>query len=974
MDDLKNGSEELKNQTDEENHSSAQVSAAGENTSAGEKTSAGEETSASAEISSATGEKSSTDGKKSPAEKKSSLKEKKSKKKKPLALRIILFPFKIILILLIVILAWFTFCFFDKTPSLQALPKGFSLYVRSDSVWDTFNPLLDLDASLVFLSSPQMQDFREPFLEIKKSKLRENIFVQKALKRRIDFALYDFSAGEKSESFDEAEEKSVLSAVGVLNAGVLAGATRLVPFVIEHFSFKGFEIETHYNSYGKYYSVSDSVYFVIHKNLVVFTFDNSDVLKIMSFSNQKNYSEYERKILDEKLEEPLRIIADSSNLVQNFSSFFENPQVSEILASLSDDEFAVINFGISQNDLYINAVLPLSLKEDDENPVLTLLKKDSDVPSLLPKLSDSIQYYTLINAGSLSELKNAAFALLPADKKAEETWKTADNTCRFLFRTPLDEILFSWTSDEFIAFGIEGKNEPVFGIKIADEQKRKEIFDTVFSSLILQTNDSLLVDGIRLPCIELPPFMLSIVNMFGVNVPRPYYLIADGFIFFSESPENLVSFNSALKKDSRISRNENWKKVSSKQSLYSTLSLYYNLERSIPFFVKGNSTLSKIIRLYNIGRFDVEIKDGNVTLTLQSATVENGSSLTIPGFPMTLGENADHYLVKSNAKNSNMIFYLEKDGTVNSLNCQTFEKNSISVNDVEYLVAASAETAKQNGGEVWALTKQGLCYLLDKNLLTVKGFPLLLGVSTLCRPTIYDSSLLVVGKDCVLYVVSPDGGIKEIQTSAEDNIRSTPSVMGEYIAFYEKGFFGGVHILKNLEPYTPSPLEIDGIAYDSPCLFSSAQNSYAAIVSQSGTLYVFDLATLELVPGFPIELNDIFYLNVRSADGNIFAVSEQGTLYKVSLDKTVTWEKIPHFSAKEGFISVFDYDDDKKSEIFISGQGNMLYGFSSDMELLYNFPVSGFGNPVFTDLNGDNKKDCLVITFDNKLNAVNVLK
>jgi hypothetical protein len=44
------------------------------------------------------------------------------------------------------------------------------------------------------------------------------------------------------------------------------------------------------------------------------------------------------------------------------------------------------------------------------------------------------------------------------------------------------------------------------------------------------------------------------------------------------------------------------------------------------------------------------------------------------------------------------------------------------------------------------------------------------------------------------------------------------------------------------------------------------------------------------------------------------------------------------------------------------------------MELLPEFPVSGYGNPVFVDLNGDNNNDCLAITFDNKISAANVLK
>ena len=69
-----------------------------------------------------------------------------------------------------------------------------------------------------------------------------------------------------------------------------------------------------------------------------------------------------------------------------------------------------------------------------------------------------------------------------------------------------------------------------------------------------------------------------------------------------------------------------------------------------------------------------------------------------------------------------------------------------------------------------------------------------------------------------------------------------------------------------------------------------------------------------------------------------------------------------------------NYDSDGAEEIFVSGEGNSIYGFNSKLELLPEFPVAGYGNPVFVDLNGDLKKDCLAITFDNTLSAVNVLQ
>ena len=82
--------------------------------------------------------------------------------------------------------------------------------------------------------------------------------------------------------------------------------------------------------------------------------------------------------------------------------------------------------------------------------------------------------------------------------------------------------------------------------------------------------------------------------------------------------------------------------------------------------------------------------------------------------------------------------------------------------------------------------------------------------------------------------------------------------------------------------------------------------------------------------------------------------------------------KIPYFTAKTGFISVTDYDGDGEDEIFVCGDGNMIYGFKNNLNMLEGFPISGYGNVVFMDVNGDNKKDCITLSLDNKLYAYKI--
>ena len=895
----------------------------------------------------------------------------KKKKKLPFGVKLLLLPFEIVLVLLLVVLAWFTWCYFDRIKAVEVIPPDYAVYMRTDSVWGTAEPLLDLDATLIAMTSPALQKNRDTFLKIKSSSLRKNFFVRKALQLRLDAAVYS------------SQDQKNTAVLGVLDAGFLSGAVRFAPYFIPRIKAIASKIEVSSNRHGNFYQFEDSAYFVINKNLIIVSTDKVLLEDAMTYSNSASYKPNELSAVNAELKEPLRIFANGENLLklvqvnqdneENKSSLIQN-YLEAIVPYLSQEDYTSLTFGITDNELNLSINVPMDLESDSEHPVLRLLQRESEVPTLLPKFSDDVQYYTLISAGDFQTLKEAAVKILPAEKDFSATWNKSDTISKIVFNRTLDDLLFSWTSDEIAVFGIEGKAEPVFAIKIGNETKRREIFDSVFSSYIINSDDSLLVDGVRLPCVQMPSFVLSVLQALNINIPKPYYLVKDDYIYLSQSPENLVAINSGVQRSKKLSGSENWIRVSSNQSPYSTLSLYYNLERSVPFFIKGNSAMSKILALYNSGRFDVRIKDNVLNIQLQASAVEPESSQRIPGFPIELENKTNAQLVKSKAKKSKLVFWLENNSTINSLDYGSFERGSADYPDLQYIVAASEATAKANGGELWAVTKSGMAYLLNGKLESVLGYPILSGITMSCPPFVYKDSLVLVGNDGTLCFISQIGEISLKETGVEGGIKSTPSVNGDIIAFYEKGFFGGIYIYKNLELVNAEePFELDGIAYGSPCLFTAGGKQYAAMITQAGQLYVYD-TNGELLAPVPVGLNGVFYLNVEMADGYLFALSADGVLYRVGLDGKAMRVKIPYFTAKTGCITVCDYDGKSGQEIFVSGEGNSLYGFSSLMELLPQFPVSGYGNPLFVDLNGDNKNDCLSITYDNKIVASNVLK
>ena len=870
------------------------------------------------------------------------------KKKKPFILRFLKGLLIFLLVIILIIAGWIGFCSFNKTESLNAIPSDFSAYVRTDSIWDAVEPVLDLKAADILLANEPLVTFRETFLQLRESKIRNNYFVSYALSRRVDAALYN--------------ENSFL---GVVDMGFLSAATRLSPVVYRFFSIPNLVYAMAGNESCFEYRIEDTIYyFKPYKNLFIVTNDKAILHSSLALNNESNYSKEQLKLLKQPLTQPFRITADGNKLLSLLEE--DNQYIQTLTQSLTTNQLSEINFGITDNDIDISIKIPFEVAaENKDKPLAKLVQKDSKVPVLLNKLPNSVQYYTFLTAGNLSELKDAAFEVFTDKPELKKKWQDAGNICKMMFKASLEDILFSWTADEYAVLGIEGKAEPVFAIKVGDEVKRQYIFDTILSSIVFKANNSLLLDGIRMPRIEFPAFLQTLIEGFGINLPKPYYMVKDGFVYFSQSPENLAAINAAIKSGAKISKNENWQKVSEKHNSQSSVSLFYDLERSVPFFIKKKSTVSDILQLYNIGRTDVMIQNNVLYLTLQASACESSSTTHIPGFPIELETKATPALYKANYEKSKMVYWREKDN-VKGINILTLNTSSKEINNLSYIIPNSSEKDEQ---ELWALTKEGNVYLLNGKLETALNFPIITGEAPTSEPTVFNGKLTYFAADGQLVMVNTKGEISQTAIDVINDIKAKPSVFENKLAVYEKGFTGTIHILEEASSITETTLlEVEGLAYGSPCIAKIDKQLYTAFITQTGELTVWDSA-YNVVPGFPINIDNIFYTNLKAAGKYFIALSSDGSIYRISLSGDVIDVKIPYLSARNGWVTIYDYDEDGTDDIFICGDSNVIYGLNANLEYLNGFPLTGYGEIVFADVNGDKLEDCLAITIDNKLNA-----
>lgn len=887
--------------------------------------------------------------------------QKLTKKKKPLIVRFFLSIFAILGFVIVAFIGIGIFCALDKKDTLSVMPKNFSFYVKTDSAYDTFEPMLDLQAADIFFATPELKGIRPTFMSLRSSELRKNVFFKKVADRSINAAVY--------EGFSETVPMNFLAS---LNLGAFSFVTRPLFFIYPKIETKlkpilkknKIEISLIDEENVSYFELKTEgaiIYFSPAKNLVIAS-DSKDLLKLsLVAKNEISYSDEQKKSLNRKVD-GLQIITHSEALSKMIPE--DNAILKNILAILPSDKFSVVNLKISESDIYLDTKLPISLTEENKTSLDFLLSQKSTMPELVSKMTDIVQYYTILNLGTLEELQKAVFPILPV-KNPESLWAKGNVASKVLFSMDLNEMLFSWSGKELAVLGIENQNDPVFAIQVVNEKKRQEVFDKIIDSIFIKDDNSLILGGVRLPKLKLPSFLSGLMSVFGVNMPEPYFLVHDGYIYFSESPEALSSIFTASDSASSLMKTDNWNLVSSKLKKEASVSLFYNLERSIPFFLRSNSVLSKILELYKMGRFDVEIYKDEINFILHANAVKVNNTRLIAGFPIPIGKNAQiDSLTVDNSKNPSIVFWADGKN-VNSFDLMSLETLKIeNIGKCEIVASKNVKDAV-----LWIVNQNGNVFLCNKKMELLPNFPVSLNEKVISGIEAFEDGVLIPLEDGSFVVVYKTGSTTVIPMP-EIKLKSKPTIIENTVAVYDKSFFGSIYFV-DLKKHScinqDSPFLVEGIGFGSPAMIKKGSRFYTAFITQSGLLSIWDKDLA--APLVSKQLESIFEGRIVASKEYFYAISTDAILYRIDLDGNVLSVKIPNATAKNAYLSVQESRKTGKYGVYVNADSNVIYGFNENLELLSGFPLVGSGNPVFADVNGDKKTDLVSITIDKSLIA-----
>lgn len=886
--------------------------------------------------------------------------EQTKKKKKPFFLKLLTGIFWLVLFVVLLLLAGFIFSALHKKNSLSMLPPDYSLHLHMDNAWKAVNPLVDLEAADIILSQPQFLSLRPAFMSWRTSALRQNKLVALAASRKVDAALYT--------------ENSFTDFIAVVDLSFLSLATRLLPLYkslinVENLYYIETTLHPGVEKFFAFHVSNDmTIYIKPIQNTLVLSSNLELFERAITIDNSSGYTKDALMLIKTKTENPIHVIANASKLSSTLlTSTEDNYMLSQLLPLIKENTFSLISFGITDSRIKAEANIPL---DPPENSSLSrLVTAPSKLPSLPARLSDRVQYYTLINAGSLEELKNAAFPLLPPEKKIDSLWSTGNSLCKALFNTSLEDLLFSWSGNEFAVLGMEGVDNPVFAIQVRDEKQRQKIFDRVISSIIVKSDTSLIVDGMRLPQLMLPSFLQALLGAFNINLPSAYYYVHDGYIYLSLSPEPLSALYSSSAAGSFIAMKEEWKDVQPRLTRGTSLSLFYNLAQSTPFFLRNDNVLTQILDLYTIGRTDLALGNSNLSLTLNAVSRRSGDLRSLNGFPLELLGKPSPYTIAKQTKDGPFIFWLEDQTKLSALNTVTKEKTELTLPDPCFITENTSTS--DDSYCIWASTRRGEVYLINSSLQIKAGFPITLSSTPSADASAFAGGLAVPLTNSSLALVETNGKTRYVELPLFGSLKAAPGVLGENIALYDKSIMGSIFIVKNgVCINEDAPMEVSGIAFGSPALMEQKGSMLTAFITQSGELSLWRDGRMET--GFPKQLEGIFFHNLVASDSYFYALSSDARLFRISPKGEVLIVQIPNASAENPFLCVIEPNKNKVSHVYVCPDGNAIYGFNEKLELLTAFPLAGWGTPSFMDTNGDKRAECFTVSMNNTLNAWNL--
>lgn len=900
-------------------------------------------------------------------------KEPPTKKKKNPILRFFKILFMLLLCLIGALLIWVGYATFFSDSIEEHVPENVSLYASVPSASKLLSDTLELQALDELFSDPSMADIYSLIKVLRSNDFISSPFFSFLANIRLDAAVYT-NTNEQNPNSEQFE------IYAFADLGFRSSITRLLPIALKLkpslvYDFEIDELDTHTDEQGRYFSfqLSESSYVVFrfYKNLLLAklhngTLDDLDFTSIIS-KNSEKFRKSLKKDLQQNKQGAINILADLNHSKKTLVS--NNTTLETILNEITFPERSNINIQVQNQSLKVAGDLKL---KTEHTQLASILNTKASVPKAYNRLPDTTEYFTLLNFQTPKELLENLDPFLPTDIK--NTYKSANNLVRTLLGGTIEDLILSWFGEELGVFAVDGVDAPIFFTSISDKQKCNAFFTKLFSSILIDQNSSTVVDDIRISRIVFPPLVTALLKLFKIDLPTPFYFIDGDFVFFSESSEGIARYKQSVNESKVITKNEKWKSILKQSTSETSFVLYYDMERSVPFFLQSNQTLNSILSHYGSGLLSFKLHGNqNSSFSLYAVKQEAAPLRRVASFPKQMEGKLFGELHYAKTRSGSPFLFWSIGERLYSFDLTNDKVTSIKVDS-----NASITIHKQNDRlkAVWALTKNGTVYRLDENLNSYSPFPLLTSIKSIGEPVVFNDTLIFSSQeDTELVYITEQGEISYSQPM-HTTMKTAPSVYEDVIVALPRSFDSTVYFFDSMGMEKYPCIELESISAIKPLLFKNTKNELViANITEDG-LFTLDYVDPNQPTGidrqiimqklnFSCQIQPIYSPTLNA----ILVIDSDGILHILQLDgREKTSTKLAYKDVNMR-ITVQDITNDGLDEIFVSGGGNAVYAYTNTLMLIDGFPISGTSNPIFTDVNADGRNDILTFSIDGKIHA-----
>jgi hypothetical protein len=835
------------------------------------------------------------------------------------------------------------------------LPDKYVAYFQVPSIKGLYDEWLNLEAADAVLARPDLAQYRRVVTDARGLALTNSPILKALLDVPADVMLL--------------KDRKLLILLPLGWRGIFTPLARLVGPALQ---LRGFSYlsESGISMY-RYTSGQTTIHAAFVNDVAIVSLDAEVVKEAISrrSSNTGMSAKASRELLERiklRSKRAVRVLVDTGSIASEVLSGtgFGN----KLLKAVELPGQSILDVEMDSERLTLGAKLPVSVTlKELEN---TLSRGPAPI-GVLRYTPASTYLLSICNVAPLAELYKLAAAF--QGKDVEDIYAKADAGAKSMVGAGIDELLFSWIGAEVGAFMLEDSGEAVFFARITDMGAHDKAIKTLTSSIVAGEDSSLVLDGQRLDKLALPWYVKLILDTVGLDVPEPYYFVRGDYFFLSLDAQNLAAVAQAGDTGDNLAHGTLYARLSEGIPVDASLMVWYDMERTEPFFIKGAGLLSDILRLYGRGIAAVRATPTEISIVLSAAHGTQIGAKLLPGYP----------LAPQGGVSGNVLAFRFPDWATPRL-AFIRDRSTLALTEVDGSPIAEAAlepdsvlvpSPKSPGmlEALWAVSPSGTVWRFGPKLVLHEGFPIATGISSTMTPVDLNGRLVLYSKaDSALVFISPDGARSTAGLQEDSALYSPPDFADDVLAYYPRSFDSKVHLAAADGAEKEGwPVDASGISSSSPRLVADGESFVVTFMTQAGTLHAWDLSGRPMT-GFPVSLPGVFFATPQPlpADGKtaLAALAQDGSLSMVAMDGTVLRQtSVEDMDGKNARIYIADLYKNKRRQMLLYGAGAFTAGFDDSLRPLPGFPVKGVTTPQVIDVNRDGAPDIVTAGLDGKI-------